>query len=183
MDRRQRPAADLGLSLTYGKMRCLWGRDLPQIKCIMRDGQVFGDVDVKGITKMMANYLENPDGDELRTFVCSIKGEISGFVVLGKDMGEDTWEIFVISVSPKYQGNGLGKRMIRYAEDHIRHKGGRIIFISTSTAKDYGPARRLYRRCGYTQTAKLRDFFYDGDHRIILQKRLRKVRRGRALPL
>ena len=156
------------------KVRPLWRRDLSDIKKIMIEGNVFSKDDARRLHRMMSDYLEYPQKDELRTFVCSFDGRVAGFISIGMELGEGTWEIYVISVSPEFQGIGIGKMLMKRAESHIRSRSARMIIISTSSLKDYLPARRLYKSMGYMQVSKIRDFFNDGDHRIFLTKRLKK---------
>jgi len=156
------------------KIRCVRYRDLPSISNMMRQGCVFCESDVRGLTRMIKDYLENPRGDELKTMVYSVFGEVAGFICFGKDLGDKTYEVYALSVAPKYQGNGVATKMIKAAEKYLRAKKARVLFISTSSSEEYLPARKLYLKNGYKKIATVRDFFNDGDHRIILSKRLKR---------
>lgn len=172
--RKKIPRGNAGLFLTKGSIRPVWEKDLFQLKQIMKEGLVFSRDDTKGIYSMVRDYLGKCEKDELRTYVYSIGGIIGGFISFGKELGEDTWELYAISVSPKYQGKGIGLKLIKKAEKMIKIRKGRIICISTSSAEDYLPARKLYKKAGYVKCAKINDFFADGDHKMILIKRLKK---------
>ena len=47
------------------------------------------------------------------------------------------------------------------------------LIIETSSLDEYAPARGLYRKLGYEEEARLRDFYDAGDDKIVFCKRLR----------
>ncbi|MFH1404060.1 MAG: GNAT family N-acetyltransferase [Candidatus Altiarchaeota archaeon] len=155
-------------------IRRLRHKDIPEIKSMMKEGNVFTDTDVKGISDMIRNYFLDPEGEEMRTYVYKVDDAVAGFVTFGVDNGVDAYEIYALSVHPDYQGRGIGSRLIKFAEARIREKRSRLICISTSSAQEYSPARRLYRRTGYNRVAMVKDFFSEGENKIIYCKRLRK---------
>lgn len=56
-----------------------------------------------------------------------------------------------LAVMKPYRGQGIGARMLREAEDHIRSVGGRTILLHAQSV-----AEGFYAACGYTPTG-LRD--------------------------
>lgn len=155
-------------------IRKLRTRDLKHIRKIMVEGKVFSRTDKKDLYKSIENYHKKRDEEELVTYVASLDGRVVGFVSYGKELGEGTYEIFIISVDKKYQGRGIGTRLVRFAEKNIRQKKARVIYISTSSTKAYLPARKLYLGAGYRKAATVKDYFTDGDSMIIFSKRIRK---------
>jgi hypothetical protein len=55
-------------------------------------------------------------------------------------------------------------------EVQIVRRGGRHIYIETSSRPQYLPTRSFYRRCGYEIVAQLVDFYDRGDDKIIWRK-------------
>ena len=100
-------------------------------------------------------------------------GKIDGYVYLGEaDMADRTWYIWWIAVDPSAQGRGVGKDLLKFAEDEARRRGGRVMFIETSGLPSYEPTRRFYLKNGYDKEAVLRDYYRDGDDLVIFRKRL-----------
>jgi hypothetical protein len=58
------------------------------------------------------------------------------------------------------------------APDGKRLPPGRRIYIETSSQAKYAPTREFYRRCGYEPEAVLKDFYADGDDKLIYVKAL-----------
>jgi ribosomal protein S18 acetylase RimI-like enzyme len=58
-------------------------------------------------------------------------------------------QIRFMAIQPDYQGQGLGKKLLQYAEDKAREQGASYI---TLQARENALA--FYRSCGYTVLAK-----------------------------
>ena len=84
----------------------------------------------------------------------------------------DSFDLYWIAVDASCQGRGLGKRVMRAAEDRIGAMGGRRVYIETSSQPLYEPTRRFYLASGYAEQARLPDFYSDGDDKIIYARRL-----------
>lgn len=79
-------------------------------------------------------------------------------------------DLYWIAVDPAAQGQGVGRGLIESAEHRVRTLYGRGMVIETSSRPLYGPARRLYERCGYRKAAEIADFYKPGDNRIVYVK-------------
>lgn len=82
------------------------------------------------------------------------------------------YDLYWIVVSPEYQGQGIGRRLLAEAEARIRAAGGRQIYIETSGQGGYEPTRQFYRRCGYELVATIADFYAPGDDKLIYVRRM-----------
>jgi ribosomal protein S18 acetylase RimI-like enzyme len=82
-----------------------------------------------------------------------------------------SYDIYWLGVSPQCQGQGLGKKLMDFAEQRIRDAGGRLFIVETSGRESYTPTRLFYERIGYTLAARIEDFYAPGDDKIIYTKR------------
>ena len=57
-------------------------------------------------------------------------------------------------------------------ESSLRGRGARLLVVETSSRADYTPTRRFYEKRGYERSAQLRDFYNQGDDRVVLTKAL-----------
>lgn len=62
-----------------------------------------------------------------------------------------TWYVNVLAVRPQFRGNGLGKQLLDLAETTAQSFGKSGLSVIVSDANT--GARRLYERCGYSQSA------------------------------
>jgi ribosomal protein S18 acetylase RimI-like enzyme len=59
---------------------------------------------------------------------------------------------------------------LRHVEQLLAARGGRLLLAETSGQPEFAGARSFYQRCGYETEGEIRDFYTDGDHKIIFRK-------------
>jgi ribosomal protein S18 acetylase RimI-like enzyme len=102
-----------------------------------------------------------------------LDGELAGFVYFGPaPMTLGTWELWWIVVKKNVQARGLGGEMLRFVEEEVRRRQGRVLFIDTSSQPLYEPTLRFYLKHGYEQHAVLKDFYAAGDSKIVFRKEM-----------
>lgn len=62
--------------------------------------------------------------------------------------------------------------MMNYIEQLIKQKDGRILIVETSSDDAQIGARNFYQKIGYAQVAVIKDFWKDGEDKIVFRKRL-----------
>jgi len=70
------------------------------------------------------------------------------------------------------QGQGYGRALMAYVEDRVREENGRLLLLETSSKESYGDTVRFYRRLGYEEASRIRDFYDVGDDMLVFAKRL-----------
>lgn len=81
-----------------------------------------------------------------------------------------SFDLYWIAVHRDFQHHGLGRLLMRAAEDRIAQAAGRRIYVETSSREQYGPTRRFYEHFGYIAEATLADFYAPGDGKVIYTK-------------
>lgn len=81
-------------------------------------------------------------------------------------------DLYWIAVNPIFQKQGLGQQVLRRSEEAILVLGGRRVYLETSSRAIYEPTRRFYHRNGYLEISELKDFYSDGDNKVIYCKEL-----------
>lgn len=120
---------------------------------------------------VLADYFADP-GDHA-CYTSEPAGGIDGFVYIGpEEMTDRAWCVWWIAVAPAAQGRGVGRELLRFAEDEARRRGGRLMLVETSGLPLYDPTRRFYLKNGYDREAVVRDYYRDGDDLVIFRKRL-----------
>jgi len=98
-------------------------------------------------------------------------------------MAQGTWNLYLIAVHPDYQGQGRGTRMLRHVEKALAVRGERLLLVETSGLATFDRTREFYRRCGYGEEARIRDFYEAGEDKVVFRKVLDSgVRLGSARP-
>ncbi|MDZ7970049.1 MAG: GNAT family N-acetyltransferase [Nostoc sp. DedSLP03] len=87
-------------------------------------------------------------------------------------MTDGTWNLQLIAIQPDRQGLGRGATLLRYVEQTLIRRGGRILLVETSATPDFERTRTFYRKCGYEEEARIRDFYQAGADKIVYRKAL-----------
>ncbi len=111
------------------------------------------------------------------SYVARIDGELAGFLILVMH-GAFVGYIQSICVTPGRRGQGLGRRIMAFAEERILRDTPNV-FLNVAS---FNPeAQRLYRRLGYEVVGELRDYIVPGHSEVLMRKTtgpLAEFRRG-----
>lgn len=107
-------------------------------------------------------------------FVGAFEGDqLVGYACFGPTPAtEGTFDLYWLAVDPAAQGRGIGRALVRDVEEKLIGRGGRLLVVETSSRPDYATTRQFYVRSGYTEAARVRDFYAPADDRILLTTRL-----------
>jgi ribosomal protein S18 acetylase RimI-like enzyme len=83
-----------------------------------------------------------------------------------------SFDLYWIAVAPEEQGKGLGVQVFTRAEAAMRKAGAKHIYADTSSSDRYAGTRGFYQRMGFTEEARLSDFYGTGDGKVIYVKAL-----------
>ena len=139
-----------------------------QIEAIVRATGVFSDAEA-------AVALELFDAtDDDYEFIGAFQGDtLVGYACFGATPSTDrTFDLYWIAVHPDAQRSGAGGVLMTEVEDRLAQRRARLLVIETSSRDDYIPTRRFYHKRGYSEAARLRDFYAPGDDRVVLTKRI-----------
>jgi ribosomal protein S18 acetylase RimI-like enzyme len=82
-------------------------------------------------------------------------------------MTEGTWNLLLLAVHPDSQRQGLGRALVRAASEALGQKGGRLLLVETSGLADFANARSFYSALGFRREARIRDFYQQGEDKVI----------------
>ena len=147
--------------------------DTPTLLALTEATGVFKPYEVVALKEVLDEYHEANHGHGHIAVVDERDGKIVGYAYYAPaSMTDRTWYLYWIAVKKQTQAKGLGSGLLRHAEDDIRAKNGRVLFIETSSLPHYDPTRRFYLKQGYEVTGALRDYYADGDDMVVFRKRL-----------
>jgi ribosomal protein S18 acetylase RimI-like enzyme len=87
-------------------------------------------------------------------------------------MTEGTFNLYLIAIDQKFQGKGIGSEMMTYIENLLREKGIRILIVETSSLPEFELTRQFYDNLGYTREAVIREFYQEGEDKVVFWKKL-----------
>ena len=130
--------------------------------------------------KIMLRYFHNTcfiaeDGDE-------IVGFLMGFI---SPVHESTYFLWQVGVSPTTQGKGVGKLLLKAAENTLKEMDIRRIEVTVDPENK--PSLRLFKSLGYINISRqegetvsvlgnlaVKDYYSPGRHFILFEKLIRK---------
>jgi ribosomal protein S18 acetylase RimI-like enzyme len=118
-------------------------------------------------------FLEDTEKSGYYIYIAEHDGEIAGYVCYGNTpLTEATWDLYWIAVANNKQGFGIGRSLMKHAEDDIRRMGGRLVMVETSGKPEYNKTRRFYDSMNYQKVCQIPDYYAPGDDLVLFSKRL-----------
>jgi ribosomal protein S18 acetylase RimI-like enzyme len=159
------------------RIRDLRVEDRVPLERLLGKVAVFEPHEIRVAMELVASAL-GTSGDYLVYVAEDVDGQhaaerepLLGYVCHGHNPVTDAiHDVYWIAVDPRAQGQGVGARLLRFAEERVRALHGRGIVIETSSRVEYAAARRLYEKSGYRKAADIADFYKPGDHQLIYLK-------------
>jgi len=145
----------------------------PAILSILKSTGLFKDFEIEVALEILDIYLYQDGQEDYQVFVAVVKGAVAGYVCFGRNaVTEGTYELYWIAVDPAFQRKGVGGTLMERVEAEATGQRGTMIAVETSSREDYGSTRSFYRGLGYTEEARVKDYYAPGDDKIIFVKRL-----------
>jgi ribosomal-protein-alanine N-acetyltransferase len=108
------------------------------------------------------------DRDVQEIYVALHEGTVVGFVILVLK-GAFVGYIRTVAVHPDWRSQGLGRRLVWFAEERIYRESPNVFLCVSS----FNPrARALYERLGYETVGELRDYIVRGHSEWLMRKSL-----------
>ena len=122
---------------------------------------------------MIAGYLGQTTTDIW--FVAENAGHVAAFGFCEPErMTDGTWNLLAIAVDPDAQGSGVGGAMMTYIENRLAQSGARVLIVETMGIAEFASTRAFYAKQGYTEEARIRDFYEDGADKVVFWKSLHR---------
>ncbi len=87
-------------------------------------------------------------------------------------MTDRTWNIQFIAIQPGCQRKGRGAALLAHVLDTLRQRQARIVLVDTSGQPSFDYVRSFYRSAGFTEEARIREFYQAGDDKVTFWKSL-----------
>lgn len=151
------------------KIHAIKSDDIEGLKTVCDSSGLFPS---EYLDEMIFDYFNNPETQDIWfTYIDNNRPVAIGYCVPEK-FTDGTYNLLAIGVSQDTQRKGIAREMMNYIEQLIKQKGGRILIVETSTDNAQIAARAFYKNIGYTQEAVIRDFWKDGEDKIVFWKKL-----------
>ena len=124
------------------------------------------------LPEMIAGHLAGRATEEV-WLTCERDGTAAGFCYAAPEkLTDGTWNMLALAVLPAWQGKGVGSDIVRDLEKSLREAGHRVLIADTSGTSEYERTRAFYRKNGYAEEARIRDFWAAGNDKVVFWKSL-----------
>jgi GNAT superfamily N-acetyltransferase len=82
------------------------------------------------------------------------------------------WNTYFLSVRKDSHRQGIGRFIMTYIEELALSAGINTLIVETSSLESYSRARSFYVALGYVREAEIRNFYGQGDDKIVFWKSL-----------
>lgn len=152
-----------------GEIRAVIKSDIDGLKKVLDSSELFPS---EYLDEMISDYFNNPDTQDIWfTYIDDNKQIAIGYCVPER-LTDGTYNLLAIGVSQDIQRRGIASQMMNYIEQLLKQKDGRLLIVETSSDDAQNGARDFYQKIGYTQAAIIKDFWKDGEDKIVFWKKL-----------
>ena len=164
---------DAGLRQPAG-IRGLNKRDRARIEEIVIAAGTFNDEEIRTALELVDEALEKGESSGYCFALIeegAEKPRLGGYACYGPaPLTQGVFDLYWIVVAPEAQGRGLGRALLEHVERDVAARGGRMLLIETSSQATYARTVDFYRRNGYAQEARVRNFYRVWDDKLIFLK-------------
>lgn len=157
------------------ELRRLIPHDREKILSLLRHRGVFSKQEMQVALEVIDETLHRPEKKDYQVF-CALNSSsnLAGYICFGPvPMTDDRYDLYWIVVDEESSRKGVGGELLGFMEAFLAREGARRIYVETSSSPPYEPARSFYEKHGYQAVCTLKDFYREGDHKMIFMKEVR----------
>jgi ribosomal protein S18 acetylase RimI-like enzyme len=158
-------------------IRQLVAADRSGVFRILESAGNFTPEEVGTALELIDEWLELGEHSGYLTYVLEDQGEseskVWGYVCFGPTpLTESTFDLYWIAVDKAKHRSGVGKKLLKFAEEEVMRRGGKLLLVETSSQETYGGTIAFYEKTGYDLVGKIKEYYKPGDDKLIFVKRL-----------
>jgi ribosomal protein S18 acetylase RimI-like enzyme len=144
--------------------------DIPALKRVLDETGLFPS---EMLPDMLSGFLSGKGREDV-WLSCESEGHAIGFCyAVPEALADGTWNMLAVAVLPESQSKGAGAALVAALESHLVGLGHRVLIAETSGTSEFKQSRAFYRKNGYSEEARIRDFWAPGDDKVVFWKSLR----------
>ena len=145
--------------------------DLDAIAGIIKSSGLFSAAEINLACELANEKISDGSASSYQFLFGEDDGLVWGYTCFGLIPATvGSYDLYWIAVDNHLRARGMGKQLLKKTENIIRNLGGRRIYAETSSRHQYQTTHKFYEGCGYIQEAFLKDFYAEGDSKIIYSK-------------
>lgn len=157
-------------------IRTLTADDAAGVPALTVAAELFTAAESGIVEAMMASYLSTKAQEGDICIVDELDGDLVGVAYYAPVLEADrTWYLTMIGIRADHHRGGRGRALLQHVEHDLVGREQRLLLVETSSVPAFARARRFYAACGYSEEARVRDYYGDGDDMVLFHKALGAV--------
>lgn len=157
------------INFEMNEIRLINKNDIPDLKKVLESIELFPS---EMLDELISDYLNNPNSQDIWFTALENTTPIALGFCAPEKLTDGTYNLYSIGVRSDIQEQGVGSKMMNFIENYLKENGNRILIVETSGTKGFEKTRKFYSNLNYIQEAVIRDFWKDGDDKVIFWKKL-----------
>jgi ribosomal protein S18 acetylase RimI-like enzyme len=130
-----------------------------------------GQFDENGLAHVSATLDEHFVNPQEEIWLTAIDFEPVGVAYCAPEpVTSGTWNLLMLWIKDGFEGRGFGKKLVFEVENQLRTRNARLLIVETSQLPEFSAARDFYEKYGFKREAEIKNFFDEGDNKIIYTK-------------
>ena len=144
---------------------------------ILESAGNFTPEEVGTALELIDEWLELGEHSGYLTYVIEEVGDdeskVWGYVCFGPTpLTESTFDLYWIAVDKTKHRSGVGKKLLKFAEEEVMRRNGKLLLVETSSMETYGGTIAFYEKTGYELVGRIIEYYKPGDDKLVFAKRL-----------
>jgi ribosomal protein S18 acetylase RimI-like enzyme len=144
-------------------------QDLPYFKQVIDSNELFPS---EMLDDMMHDFFTNASSTDIWLCATIDQQPVAVAYCAPERMTEGTYNLYLIAVLAARKGSGIGSKVMQHLENQLRNAGVRVLLVETSGLPEFEQTRRFYDKCQYRREAVIRDFYQEGEDKVVFWKKL-----------
>jgi GNAT superfamily N-acetyltransferase len=145
--------------------------DIVAMKSIVDSTELFPS---EMLDDMTAPFFNGNQAEEIWLIVEQSGQQVGLAYCASERMTQGTKNLLLIAVHKEAQGKRYGTALLAQLEKNLKDQACRVLIVETSGLPEYAATRRFYLKHGYTEEARIRDFYKLGEDKIVFWKNLHR---------
>jgi GNAT superfamily N-acetyltransferase len=148
--------------------------DTPAVMTFAEGIGLFGPAELAELSELVEGHAVGTLGPSHRWIVDEIEDDgIVGVAYFAQErMTSGTWNLYLIAVREDLRGSGRGAALLRHVEQMLVSQGSRVLLVETAGIDEFEATRAFYRKNGFSEEARIRDFYEEGVDKVVFWKAL-----------
>lgn len=149
--------------------------DIPFLKAVIDSTGLFPG---EYLDDMVTEYFANQDSTDIWLTGLHEDQPIAIAYCAPERLSEGTYNLYLIAVHSDFQGKGIGARLLHHMEELLMSLQTRVLLVETSGLDEFELTRKFYDQCGFQREAVIRDFYREGEDKVVFWKKLNSTKKS-----